>query len=242
MNPKAFQRAMGRMPQRIPFGKLVVPSTPKPLPREALMHFWYPEREGVEQAPPRTQKQLARIHRDLRAVRPPASAPTPSHAWAIWYRKPEITHELSPGWFMFFVWQERGEHYDDSKGMVTTLTPLSLDDPRLIANIYRFSAMGEFKSAEAHFRNVVDRMQATKTAQRKADDDRRHDIGHDFFQYRKVKNIGHGSKFSTHHDGTIVPSKGHLANLRARGTRDQPGEVTERELRDRERRQDRKGR
>lgn len=241
MNPKAFQRAMGRMPQRVPFAKYI-PPTPKPLPAEALYHYWYPEREGVEQAPERIRKQLRKIHPDLRAVRPPASAPTQSHCWLLWFRKPEVTHWLSPGWFLFFPWQERAEIYDEDKGLKTMLKPLSLDDPRLVANIYRFSVFGEFKSAEAHFRNVVDRMKESKAARVKADDDRRHAIARDFFQYRKPKNIGHGSKFATHQDGTIVPSRGHLDAIRQRGKRDEPGEVTKAENLARERRNDRRPR
>lgn len=243
MNPQAFQRAMGRAPQRVPFAKMIVPPSPKPLPAEALAHFWYPEREGVEQAPERIRKQLAKIHPDLAMVRPPANAPTPSHAWICWFRKAEVTYWLSPGWFLFFIWQERNETYDmDGDGVKTAFKPLSLDDPRLIANIYRFSVFGEFKSAEAHFKNIQSQLIAEKQAQQQADKKRRDDIGHDFFNYRKIKNIGHGSKFATHHDGTIVPSRGQDNRTADRGSRDDPSWVTEQAKRDKERRRDRRGR
>lgn len=241
MKPSTFKRVMGRLPQRQPFARYV-PESPKPLPAEALFHFWYPGRDGVEQAPERIRRQLARIHPDLAIVRPPASAPVASRAWCCWFRKPEVTYWLSPGWFLFFVWQERTEEYDDDKGLVTTLKPLSLDDPRLIANIYRYSVFGEFKSAEAHFRNIVDRMRENKQAREKADTDRRHDLAKDFWQSTKIKNIGAGSKFARHHDGSVVPSRGDDAWHRERGTRDLPGEVVKSERLARERRKDRRPR
>lgn len=241
MNPQAFQRALGRLPQRKEFARFI-PEAPKPLPREALMHYWYPGRDGVEWAPGRVQHKLEKIHRDLAIVRPPANAPVASRAWAVWYRKPEVTHPLSPGWMLFFVWQERRNVYTEDKGQVTTLVPLSLDDPRLFANIYRFSVFGDFKSARAHFENVVSQMRAEKDARTKADTDRRHDLAKEYWESTKIKNIGSGSKFARHHDGSVIPSRGDAAWDAERGTRDQPGVVTRLKKLARERQLDRRPR
>lgn len=220
MNLRAFEQQMGRRPRRVPYASYV-PATPPPMPAEAMMHFWHPDREGVEPAPGHVREELARIHTDLALCRPPANAPVASRAWAVWYRKPEITYWLSPGWMLFFVWQSR----DDVDGK-TVLTPLPLDS-RLYANIYRFSALGqsEFSNAKGYFESVVQGMQREKAAQAKADEQYRHDHAHDFWQSTKIKNIGHGSKFAAHHDGSVVPSRGDIARMLDRGDRDMPGSV-----------------
>src|SRR5262245_8698120 len=134
MNLRSFQQAMGRAPMRVPYARLQ-PATPTPLPPEALYHFWHPEREGVEPCPDWFVDRLASVHRDLRVVRPPANAPLASHAWLVWFKQPRITHWLSPGWQLLFVWQQR-EEIDGQ----TRLTPLPLDE-RVLANLYGISAM-----------------------------------------------------------------------------------------------------
>lgn len=206
----AFKRAMGRAPQRIPYGTVPVTNN-KPLDAGALYHYWYPGRDGVEPCPKAFAKELHRVHADLGICRPPAGAPTVSHPWLVWYRKASITHWLSPGWMLLFVWQTKD------------LEPLPLDN-RVFANLYTISAM-QFGSASAYFDSVVETMRKDKArvrAKDKADTDAQK---REFMQSRKIKNIGKGNKFALHHDGGIVPSRGE-ANWSAELERERmPGEL-----------------
>lgn len=218
---QAFRQAVGRDPGRVPYATLQ-PATPAALPQAALFHYWHPDRDGIEKCPEHIRRQLHRIHPSLACVRPPANAPVASRAWAVWYRKPEITHPLSPGWMLFFVWQERTTTATAETGTVDTLRPLSLDDPRLIANIFRFSVFGDVGSAGEHFKRVVKAMQGERDAATKEDRNHRDDLRKDYWQSTKIKNIGSGSKFARHHDGSVVPSRGEQNWLADRGTRDLP--------------------
>lgn len=217
MNPKAFQRAMGRMPRRIPYGSYT-PDEPKALPPEALMHFWHPERDGVEPCPADFAATLATIHRDLRMVRPPLRAPTVSTPWVMWIRQPRITHWISPGWQLLFCWQDRTEI--DGRA---TLTPLPLDG-RVFANLYKISAE-HFGGAKAYFDSIVKTLVADREGKDKEQRNYRHDRAHDYWQSTKIKNIGRGSKFALHHDGTVVPGRGESNWLGERALASMPGDV-----------------
>lgn len=204
MNPQAFARAIGRMPRRIPFANFI-PETPKPLDREALPHYWHPDRMGVEHAPGHFRNELLRIHPDLACCRPPANAPTPSHAWLVWYKKPAIRHELSPGWLLLFVWQEREEI---GNGHPDRLTPLPLDN-RVFANLYRISA-GAWGGAMGYFKGVVQTLEADRARKDEANDAWKDDHAKDYRDFMKIKSSGRGNKAALHHSGTIVPSRGEL--------------------------------
>lgn len=171
-----------------------IATTAPELPAAALYHFWYPERDGVEPCPRAFDEQLKRVHRDLAICRPPGQAPTISHPWLVWYRKPEVTHWLSPGWTMLFCWQTIDKE------------PLPLDN-RVFANLYRISAF-EFGSAMKYFESVVKTMKDDKSRASKQDKNDMEDRKKDFLSSRRIKNIGRGSKFALHHDGTVVPSRG----------------------------------
>ena len=186
-------------------------AAPKPLPAEALYHYWYPGREGVERCPTAFARALADVHLDLAIVKPPPQAPTPTRPWLVWYRKPAVTYWLSPGWLLLFAWQTReGE-------------PLPLD-PRVFANLYRISAR-EFGSGVKYFDHVVATMAAEKAARREADTAYRHDRSDDYFEYTKIKSTGRGNKFALHHDGTILPGRGEANWLADRDLASMPGEV-----------------
>ena len=218
MNRWAFQRAMGRQPMRRPYGTMILPPAPEPLAPAALYHYWYPGRDGVEPCPKDFAARLADVHADLAICRPPPRAPTSSHPWLVWYRKPAITHWFSPGWMLIFVWQARDK------------TPLPLDD-RLFANLYRCSVMA-FGSAVKYFDNVVKTIQADQ--QRVVDKDKANcdAKNREFRASFKIKNIGKGNKFALHHDGSIVPSRGERNWQRERELHSLPGEK-QAQLRDR---------
>lgn len=185
----------------------------KPLPPEALYHFWHPNREGVERCPKGFAKELAAIHVDLAIVKPPAQAPTPTRPWLVWYRKPSISHYLSPGWMLLFAWQTReGE-------------PLPLDN-RVFANLYRISARA-FGNGLAYFNSVVATLESEKAARDKADTNYRHDHSDEYFEYTKIKSSGRGNKFALHHDGSVVPSRGEANWMADRDLSAMPKEVAD---------------
>lgn len=209
----AFERAMGRRPTRS--GEFNVPIRPtlKPLDPGALYHYWHPDRHAVEPCPKDFAKLLADVHADLAICRPPAAAPTASRPWLVWYRKASVTHYLSPGWVLIFVWQ------------LQDLTPLPLDN-RLFANLYRCSAR-MFGGAEAYFTSIVGKMEADKAAEEKAQQAYRHDRALDYFEYTKIKSSGRGNKFARHQDGTVAPSRGERNWDADLGLRVLPGPVAD---------------
>lgn len=232
MNPHGFERAMGRSPRRSPsFG---IPVRPNLAASPAILYqYWHPDREGVEAPPAAFAAQLLAINPDLRACRPPARAPLPSRPWLVWYRRDRITHHLSPGWMLLFCWQERET---DAEGRTVTIRELPLDN-RVFANLYRISARA-FGDASGYFASVVQRITADKRRIEDQQREYRHDRSNDLFEARKIKNIGRGSKFALHHDGSVVPSRGE-ANWSAENEQAMlPGDVLRQRREERERRQD----
>lgn len=215
---EAFRSLVGRDPGRVPFGTLQ-PKTPKPLPPEALYHWWHPDRDGSEPCPKHFDVQLKEVHKDLAICRPPANAPTASRAWIVWYRVPRITHYLCPGWQLLFVWQAKNE--DNPQNV--QLTPLPLD-ARIFANLMRVSAK-QFGNAVKYFESVVATMKADKQKQNDEQKQYRDDRRKDYWQSTKIKNIGRGNKFALHHDGSVVPSRGEANWLADQGDRAMPGDV-----------------
>lgn len=208
----AFQRLMGRAPKQFAG---TMPLNLKPsLDPGALVHFWYPERDGVEtveQTDPSFARRLKDTSRDLRMVRPPAGAPIPGRPWLMWYRKAAVTYHLCPGWLLLFVWRDRSG------------TPLPLDD-RIFANLYRISA-ATFGGAEKYFDSIVATLKADK--QRSEDQDRANTEAKkkEFMASRRISTAGRGNKFARHHDGTIVPSRGERNWFRETEYRNMPGEM-----------------
>ena len=193
------------------------------LPDEAMDHYWHPDRPGVEQAPDWFQRDLRSIDKDdrVRVVRPPESAPLyQPRAWLVWYRKPAVTHYLSPGWLMLREWRDVRHE------------PLSLD-VRVFSYLYSVSAQ-QFGSGKGYWNHCVSEMKREKDAKNKVHTDGNHDRMEDYRQFTQIKNIGSGSKFSAHHDGTVVPSRGHANWLAERRRRLIPGDVARDEAKQRE--------
>lgn len=164
----------------------------------ALFHFWHPDREGVEACPPEFDRKLKLLHPDLACVRPPAGASRlglRSRCWLVWWKCPRITHPISPGWMLLVAW-----HNEDD-----ACTPLPLDD-RVLANIYMRDAR-IFGNGKQYFSRIVDEMQRDEAIKQKQQADYRGDRSDDYYEHTKIKNIGHGSKFALHHDGTIQPGR-----------------------------------
>lgn len=221
----AFRRALGRSPQRIPYGRATF-DAPKPLDAAVLYHYWHPDRDGVEPCPKDFATRLAEMHRDLAICRPPGQAPCVSRPWLVWYRKPSITHWLSPGWLLLFAWQTQ------------TLEPLPLDN-RVFANLYTISATA-FGSASAYFESVVNTLREDKARIKAKDKDNTDAQKREFMQSRKIKNIGRGNKFALHHDGGIVPSKGEANWSRERERHQMPEKLAKKVADDRKKIQSRR--
>lgn len=220
----AFQRVMGRQPTTLRGGTLPL-NLKSALDVGALPHFWYPDRDGVEDVSAVDKAFARRLHdtsADLRMVRPPAGAPIPGRPWLMWYRKSAITYHLCPGWSLLFVWREANG------------TPLPLDD-RIFANLYRISAAA-FGDAEAYFDSIVKKLKDDK--QRSKDQDKANTDAkrREMMASRRISTAGKGNKFALHHDGTIVPSRSEQNWVRENAARSMPGEMAKAARERRERR------
>lgn len=229
---KRFAQVTGRTPGRVhPFTQELA-SRPKPLDRAALYHYWHPDRDGVEQAPRDFAEKLAAIagvdengRPKALCVRPPAGAPVRCRCWLVFKREPAITHPLSPGWFLVLAWHDQQE---------PDPAPLPLDN-RVLANLIVQSVKGgrdvygrDFDNALQYYEHVMKVQDDDKARQEKSNNDYNKDRADDYYDYTKIKNIGHGSKFALHHDGTILPGRGEANWLRERGA-SVPGDVAARD-------------
>jgi hypothetical protein len=191
-------------------------------------HYWHPERDGVEQAPDDFQRDLALISPDVRAVRPPAGAPMYfKRAWLIFMRCERVTHYLSPGWLMLIDW--RNQHGE----------PMPLDN-RVFSYLYSISAM-KFGTAKKYWDHCVAEKQREDAAKERAYTNERRDRQREYRQYTGIKNIGAGSKFARHHDGTSFPGKNALAMHLQNRRRTIPSEVAKDEAQQLEQRRAARG-
>lgn len=191
-------RSLGREPRRLHPHKVPVQAETPYLPPAALYHYWYPERDGVEHCPADFAQKVRDIAGDqIAIVRPPARAPVRCRCWLMFYRKPEVTHPLSPGWFLLRAWNDGHEPHPK---------PLPLDN-RLLAAMWEASAY-KWGNAEAYWKHCVSEMQRDKAIQDKDFSNESMARARDIRAFHKIKNIGPGNKFALHHDGSIVPSQG----------------------------------
>lgn len=218
---QGFQRNFGRKPAKVHSFAQPVQQHQQALDPGALYHYWYPRREGVEACPPEFAAKLLEVggmHPDgtpnLACVRPPAGAPIRCRCWLVFYHKPEVTHHLSPGWLLVTAWHNGAE---------PTPQPLPLDN-RLLANLTLQSLKGgrdvfgrDFDNARQYFDRVVSQMRHDKEQYEKGRQAHQDDRAKDYWDATKIKNIGHGSKFALHHDGTVFPSRGEQNWLAERG-------------------------
>lgn len=200
----------------------LTPKKEKALDRGHLMHFWYPQRDGVEYPPKEFQDRLHGVKADLEVVRPPVAAPVP-HCWYLWQRRPEVTHALSPGWFLLLPWILNGR-------------PLELDE-KFFAALWHFDPRNCGGAAKYFDRVIAERDRSKKAAEKKYHDDRRAQQ-REFFQSTRISSAGHGSKFALHHDGTVIPSPGEVAWSIESRKRLLPSEILKQEREARERQQD----
>ena len=220
MRVSSFKRLMGRRPRRRrPFALPLIPKH-EPLPRAALPHYWHPDRAGVEMCSDDFAEQLRDIYPDLRACRPPAGAPIRQRRWAVWVRKPAVTHALCPGWLLLFQWPP--EPY----------RPIPLDN-RVFANLYQISAK-RFGNAQRYWEACERERQKLKDSKQKRFMGETMDRAKDHHKSLQISSAGKGNRFALHHDGTLLPGKGTRNWLKETERTRLPGEV----LRDKERQRD----
>lgn len=179
---------------------------PKVRPRESLELYWHPNRAGVEHAPADFLRKLQDMNADLHCCRPPMNAPIDGGpAWLLWYKRPRITHSLCPGWLLLFHWR-------NNEGV-----PQQLDE-RVFAVLYAGSAIKHGDGATYFKRCIEEKMLDAKRSRDRAFQNERKAKQREMSRSRRITNIGSGSKFARHHDGTTVPSRGdlnwHLENRR----------------------------
>lgn len=165
---------------------------------EIIPYWWYPGRLGVELAPQDFLDKLVAIHPSLSCTKYPLDG-----TWMLWSRNPEVTHRFCPGWSLLFLWMDEKQK------------PLPLDS-RVFFNLYRRDPR-RYRRCVDYFDQINAELKDAKDRREVAMDNDRNDRVHDFQQYTKIKNIGHGSKSALHHDGTVLPSRGELLWLQQRG-------------------------
>jgi hypothetical protein len=157
-------------------------ASPTPLPREASLQFWHPNRFGVRFAPALFRDRLQAMHPDLDATWHPLK-----ERWLVWYRRPRIQQ----GWLLLFVAEDSQHHY----------VPL---DERILAACYEQSGFkwGSGKAYWARIEGEAERDQAARDVAREQGLD---DAGSDHWDHTKIQisMCGHssGSKFVNHHAG-----------------------------------------
>ena len=180
--------------------------------------YWHPQRFGVELAPDRIQAQLQAIHPSLSACRPPAQAPVPRRRWLIWSQEAVArTNPFSPGWYLVFVW----EH--PATGGYLPLEPF---EP-LGFNLFRVMRTKN-GGAAVYFDKIQAALRRSKHRREMRYTDDRQTRQREMLASRKISNIGTGSKFALHHDGTIVPSRGEANWLRETAMSRMPQAVRDR--------------
>ncbi len=193
--------------------KFSVPVTSAPDPGPAVMEvYWHPNRPGVEACPEDFAQKLRDANPDLACCRPPAGAPLGmAPAWIVWYRRPRITHYLSPGWKLLFVWRNP-----------ETKVPEPLDE-RVFAVLYASSIFKWGDGAKYFDRALVQVERDRKAIRDKDYDNNRKAKQREYLKTHRISNIGDGSR-SALHDGGIVPSKGEIAWRESRRRRMMPSE------------------
>lgn len=163
-----------------------------PLPVEALPHYWYPQRFGVEYAPVVFRHELHELFTDVDCTWMPLD-----ERWLVWQREPTVTHHLCPGWSLKRVWEDGDGDY----------LPL---DARLFAELYRRQLFRYDGAGRGYFDRVCNEIQRERDATQRSTDSDSFALRQELIRSRRITNIGRGNKFSLHHDGTIIPTRSEL--------------------------------
>jgi hypothetical protein len=155
-------------------------------PVEDSPSFWHPQRFGVKYASDTFRKRLQLIHPDLDATWHPLR-----ERWLVWYRRPRISHHVSPGWLLLFIAETSTHEY----------VPL---DERVLAAVYEQSGF-KWGSGKKYWARVEEESRREKELADISRNQYVHDVGGDYYDHTKIQvsMCGHssGSKFVEHHAG-----------------------------------------
>jgi hypothetical protein len=143
-------------------------------------YFWYPQRLGVKLGPAEFRKRLHEIHDGLEVTWHPIM-----ERWQVWYKMPRVRYHLCPGWFLLF-------NVETSDGEFIPL------DERTLAAVYEQSGKKWGNGLNYWNRIESEHQRQAERAQRDRDD-KSDERASEYWDYMKIKNIGHGSKFANHH-------------------------------------------
>lgn len=166
------------MEQRRKVGRYGLPLA-KPVKQgpEVNPWFWHPDRkQGGPVAPLSFVEELEKVDEGLAVAWNPVR-----ENWAVWQRAPKYPS----GWRLLFI------HHDGQGGYL----PL---DNRLFARLYA-ADMRNWGSARKYFDQVQAQVERDREAEEKRYQDELMAEAVPHFDYSQIKNIGHGSKFSTYH-------------------------------------------
>lgn len=157
-----------------------------PPPVEESLNFWHPNRFGVTFAPSDFRKKLRTLHEDLEVTWHPTR-----HRWIVWYRRPRISHPLSPGWLLLLVVETSTNDY------------VPLDD-RTLAAVYEQSGF-KWGSGKQYWARIEEEAQREHEVRDKDRDNLLDDVGSDQWDHTKIqismRGPSSGSKFVNHHAG-----------------------------------------
>src|SRR6186713_1792240 len=189
----------------------------KVLDPEFMPHFWHPGRFGVRLAPEDFRARLHQIHQDLEITWHPLR-----QRWLVWFKKPSV--QTTRGWTLIFIWEHALDY---------SYLPLN---ELVFFNLYQRSARA-FGSAINYFDRITKEVAAAKERAAKSLHDEDAARSRDYFNYTKIKSIGKGSKFTHHHDGSMVPTKAEMQHRRENTSR-LPKYVKDQMDKDRQKRHD----
>ena len=161
-------------------------SHPTPLSVDTSLHYWHPNRFGVQYAPTTFRQELQRLHPDLDATWHPVR-----ERWLVWYRRPRIQHHLCPGWLLLFIVETSDGRYG----------PL---DARVFAVAYEQSGR-KWGSGKAYWARVEEEAERDTAAVAQTRESHLEDIGSERWRHTQIqvsmRGHSNGSKFVNHHAG-----------------------------------------
>ena len=147
------------------------------------LYYWYPQRVGVKFGPEGFRKRLHEIHEGLEITWHPIR-----ERWQVWTRLPRVQFHLCPGWMLLF-------NVETSEGEYCPL------DERTLAAVFERSGK-KWGNGLNYWNRIESEHRRDADAKQQSRDDATDDRSSEQWEYMKIKNIGHGSKWTNHHSET----------------------------------------
>ena len=167
-------------------GIALTPARPTPPSVDTALHFWHPNRFGVQRAPTAFRSRLPALHPDLDITWHPAR-----ERWLVWYKRPRVQHHLCPGWLLLFVVEDSNHNY----------VPL---DERIFAVIYEQSGF-KWENGKQYWARIESEAQRERERGDATREQHIEDVGAGQWDHSKIQismcGPSSGSKFVNHHAG-----------------------------------------